>query len=128
MAQSGSSVAHQRSGSRTPAAIEAEMAVTRERLVGTIAQIEERVKPANVAARSKRKIHAFYTDDAGEVRWDRVAMTAGATVGGLLTLRITSRTLRWAFAVPTRVKLPRGTVYVPVPRDQLGVIQASITA
>jgi hypothetical protein len=107
MAHSATSV-EKRAGSRTPAAIEAEIVITRERLVGTIAELEERVKPSNLAARGKRRVHDFYTDDRGAVRWERIAMTAGAAAGALVT--------------------PRGVVYVPVPKDQLGVIQAAIVA
>lgn len=108
---------------RPPEVIEADLVATRERLVGTIAELEDRVKPANVAQRGKEKVQSFYTD-AGGVRWDRVAMTIGAVGAGLVGLRIVSRTVRWAFAIPTPKQVPADVVYVPVPRDQLGSLRA----
>lgn len=110
---------------RPPAEIEADIEATRERLVGTIAQLEDRVKPANVAQRSKRKAQEFYTDDTGSVRWDRVAMTVGAVGAGLVGLRIVSRTVRWAFALPSSRSSAPEIVYVPVRREQIGQVSAA---
>ena len=110
---------------RPPAQIEADLTATRERLVGTIAEIEDRVKPANVADRGKRKVQAFYTDDDG-VRWDRVAMTVGAVGAGLVGLRILSKTVRWAFAVPKTRTVAPDVVYVPVPRGQVGAVSRAL--
>jgi hypothetical protein len=108
---------------RPPAEIEAELVATRERLVSNIAQIEDYVKPANVADRGKRKVQAFFTDDANNVRWDRVAMTAGVVVGGLVALRLTTKGLRWALGGG------QGDVlYLPVPRSQAAAIAAAISA
>ena len=107
---------------RTPAEIEADMTATRERLVGTIGEIEDRVKPANVAQRTKGKVQAFYTDDNG-VRWNNVALTAGAVVAGLVGLRVVSKTMRWAFAAPKEKLVPAEVVYVPVPRDQVAAVK-----
>lgn len=104
---------------RPPAEIEADIAATRDRLVGTIAQLEDRVKPANVAARGKAKAQQFYTDDAGSLRWERVAMTVGAVGAGLVGLRVVSSTVRWVFAFPSARRAP-DIVYVPVRREQLG--------
>jgi hypothetical protein len=110
---------------RPPAEIEADIVATRERLVGTIAELEDRVKPANVAQRGKAKVQAFYTDENG-VRWNNVAITAGAVVAGLVGLRIASKTVRWAFAVPKERIVPADVVYVPVPRDQVGAVSAML--
>ena len=110
---------------RPPAEIEADIVATRERLVGTIAELEDRVKPANVAQRGKAKVQAFYTDENG-VRWNNVAITAGAVVAGLVGLRIASKTVRWALAVPKEKIVPADVVYVPVPRDQVGAVSAML--
>jgi hypothetical protein len=111
---------------RPPAEIEADLVATRERLVGTIAELEEYVNPKNVADRGKRKLQAFYTDDANNLRWDRVAMTAGAVVGGLIALRFTSKTVRWALGADRRESAE--VVYLPVPRSQLGTLTAGVGA
>ena len=107
---------------RTPAEIEADMNATRDRLVGTIGEIEDRVKPANVAERTKNKVVGFYTDDSG-VRWNNVALTAGAVVAGLVGIRVVSKTVRWAFAVPKEKLVPAEVVYVPVPREQVAAVK-----
>jgi hypothetical protein len=111
---------------RPPAEVEADLVATRERLVGTISQLEERVKPANVANRGKDKVKAFYTDDSGGMRWDRVAMTAGGVVAGLIGLRMVSSTVRWAFAAPSTKPVPADVVYVPVPRGQVAAVSAML--
>jgi len=111
---------------RPPAQIEADLVATRARLVGTIAELEDRVKPANVAQRGKRTVVAFYTDDANNVRWDRVAMTAGAVVAGLVGLRMVSKTARWAFAVPSGKVPAADVVYLPVPKDRIAAVTAAL--
>ena len=103
---------------RPPAQIEADLVATRERLVGTIAQIEDRVKPANVANRGKQKVVSFYKNDDG-LRWDRVAMTAGAVVAGLVGLRVVSSTVRWALAAPREKVVEADVVYLPIPKSQV---------
>ena len=113
---------------RPPAEIEADLVATRERLVGTIAELEDRVKPANVAERGKRKVQAFYTDDANNVRWDRVAMTAGAVVAGAIGLRLVSKSVRWAFAVPSMRTVAADVVYLPVPKDRIAAITSALSA
>lgn len=112
---------------RPPEAIEADIVATRERLVGTIAELENRVKPSNVADRAKGRVQSFYTDDNG-VRWDRVAMTVGAVGAGLVGLRIVSKTVRWAFAVPSRKPVSAEVVYLPVPRSQVGAISQALSS
>jgi Protein of unknown function (DUF3618) len=113
---------------RPPAEIEADLVATRERLVGTIAELEDRVKPANVAERGKRKVQAFYTDDANNVRWDRVAMTAGAVVAGAIGLRLVSKSVRWAFAVPSTRTVAADVVYLPVPKDRVAAVTSALSA
>ncbi len=111
---------------RPPAQIEADLVATRERLVGTIAELEDRVKPANVVNRGKSKVVAFYKDDAG-VRWDHVAMTAGAVVVGLVGMRIASSTVRWALAAPKEKVVEADVVYLPIPKSQVASL-ASLPA
>lgn len=103
---------------RTPSEIEADLVATRERLVGTIAEIEDRVKPANLLQSGKDKVQAFYTDDNG-VQWKRVAMTVGAVGGALIGMRMLSSTVRWALAVPKDKPVDAEVVYLPVPRTQV---------
>jgi hypothetical protein len=97
---------------RTAAQIEADMSQTRERLVGTISQIEDRVKPANVAARGREKVEAFFRTDDGDIRWDHVGMVVGGTVAAIVGIRVTSRSVRWLFGEPRRKPT---IVYVPTP-------------
>jgi hypothetical protein len=115
----------QKAPARPPAEIEADIVATRERLVGTIAEIEDRVKPANVVQRGRNKVQAFYTDDSG-IRWKNVALTGGAVVAGLVGLRVASKTVRWALAIPKEKVVPADVVYVPVPRDQVGAVSAML--
>lgn len=68
---------------RTPAAIEAEIARTRERLAGTVDAIAERVKPANVARRGAESAKAQLFDEQGGLRPDRVAALALAVAAGV---------------------------------------------
>lgn len=104
---------------RTTLQIEKDMDATRERLVGTISELEQRVKPANLIKdqRSKieNKVNAFYKNDEGSVRYERVAMTAAAAVASVLALRLTSRSVRWVFGAPRQASRKPQLVYVPVP-------------
>lgn len=102
---------------RTAAEIEADLASTRARLVGTINQIEDRLAPQNLMTRTQQTVRDFYVGPDGP-RWDRVAYTVAAVGAGLLGVRIASRTVRWALAIPDPRSVP-DVVYVPVPRDQL---------
>jgi hypothetical protein len=111
---------------RTPAEIEADLDATRERLVGTITELEDRVNPTKVAKRGSNKLKDFYVGSDG-VRWKNVALTAGAVVGGLIAIRVTSRTVRWALAVPPAQQIPTDVVFLPVPRAQAGAL-ASLAA
>lgn len=108
---------------RSAAEIEAELNATRDRLAGTVATLEERLNPRNVmertVAEAKTKVREFYYDEQGNLRPERIAMTAGAVVVGLVGLRLTFKGLRWITA-PPQPKLPESdVVYVPVNRQQL---------
>jgi hypothetical protein len=104
---------------RKPADIESDIVDTRERLVGTITELEDRVNPAKVANRSANQVKAFYVGDDG-VRWKNVAITAGAVVGGIVALRLVSSTVRWVVAAPPPQQVPTDVVFLPVPRAQAG--------
>jgi Protein of unknown function (DUF3618) len=106
---------------RTPAEIEADLDATRERLVGTITELEDRVNPAKVAKRGSNKVKDFYVGPDG-VRWKNVALTAGVVVGGLVAIRVSSRTIRWALAAPPAQQVPTDVVFLPVPRAQAGAL------
>jgi hypothetical protein len=106
---------------RKPADIESDLDATRERLVGTITELEDRVNPAKVAKRGSNKLKDFYMGPDG-VRWKNVALTAGAVVGGLVAVRITSKTVRWAIAAPPAQQIPTDIVFLPVPRAQAGAL------
>ena len=106
---------------RKPAEIEAELDATRERLVGTLTDLEDRVNPAKVAKRGSNKVKDFYVGSDG-LRWKNIALTAGAVVGGLVAIRITSRTVRWAIAAPPAQQVPTDIVFLPVPRAQAGAL------
>jgi Protein of unknown function (DUF3618) len=110
---------------RTAAQIEADMTQTRERLVGTIAELEDRVKPANVAKRGREKVEAFLRTETGGVRWDHVGMVVGGAVAVVAGIRITSRSVRWLFGEPRRKPT---IVYVPTPALPAAPAPAAITA
>ena len=104
---------------RKPAEIEADIADTRDRLVGTIVELEDRVNPAKVANRGGQKVKAFYVGDDG-VRWKNVAVTAGAVVGGLVAVHLLTSAVRWAVAAPPAKVVETDIVYLPVPRSRVG--------
>jgi hypothetical protein len=106
---------------RKPADIEADLDATRERLVGTITELEDRVNPSKVAKRGSNKVKDFYVGSDG-VRWKNVALTAGAVIGGLVAVRMASRTVRWAIAAPPAQQVPTDIVFLPVPRAQAGAL------
>ena len=74
-----------------------------------------------MAKRGTNKVKDFYVGSDG-VRWKNVALTAGAVVGGLVAIRITSRTVRWAVAAPPAQQVPTDIVFLPVPRAQAGAL------
>jgi Protein of unknown function (DUF3618) len=65
---------------RSAAQIEADIERTRERLAGTVDEIVERVKPANVARRTLESAKAQVFEPDGRLRTDRVAIVAGVGV------------------------------------------------
>lgn len=68
---------------RTPDEITAEIAVTRNRLAGTIDQLVYRVKPQTIISRQLASIKAsFFTDD-GSLDRARVAKVAGVALGAV---------------------------------------------
>lgn len=109
---------------RNPVEIEADLDATRERLVGTITELEERVNPAKAAKRGSNKVRDFYVGPDG-VRWKNVALTAGVVVGGLVAIRVASSTVRWALAAPPAQQVPTDIVFLPVPRAQTGALAAA---
>ncbi len=111
---------------RKPAEIEADLDATRQRLVGTITELEDRVNPSKVAKRGTNRVKDFYVGSDG-VRWKNVALTAGAVVGGLVAIRLASSTVRWAVAAPPAQQVPTDVVFLPVPRAQAGAL-ASLAA
>jgi hypothetical protein len=78
---------------RSPKDIERDIEATRNRLAGTIDEISDRVKPANVIARLKEKAREQVVNPDGSLRVDRVAGAAAAAVSalGLVVLRIKRR-------------------------------------
>ena len=47
-------------------------------------------------------------------------------VAGLVGVRVVSKTVRWALAIPKEKVVPADVVYVPVPRDQVGTVAAML--
>ncbi|MFC5381721.1 DUF3618 domain-containing protein [Aquipuribacter nitratireducens] len=78
---------------QTPEALEAAIRARREHLTGTLDELVERVKPANLAADAKdaavTKARAAVTDENGTLLKERVAAIAAAVVVvvGLLVAR-----------------------------------------
>ena len=68
---------------RTPAEIEADIERTRARLAGTVDEIAERVKPANVARRGVESAKSQVVDEQGNLRTTRVAVLAVAVAGAV---------------------------------------------
>ncbi|WP_336923360.1 DUF3618 domain-containing protein [Aquipuribacter sp. SD81] len=69
---------------QTPEAISAAIEARREHLAGTLDELVERVRPANLAAEAKDKAvakgRAAVTDDEGNLLKERVAAVAAAVV------------------------------------------------
>ncbi|NHC12831.1 DUF3618 domain-containing protein [Motilibacter sp. E257] len=74
---------------RSPAQIERDIEVTRQRLAGTIDEISDRVKPANLVADAKAKAKAQFVNPDGSPRTDRIAVVGGVVVAvvALVVLR-----------------------------------------
>lgn len=71
---------------RSPEEIAKDLDATRERLVSNLDDLVTRAQPEVVARAQMQKVKAFYVDEFGGVRVDRVAKTAGI-VFGLAVLR-----------------------------------------
>jgi uncharacterized protein DUF3618 len=65
---------------RSPAQIESDIEQARARLAGTVDEIVERVKPANVAHRLADSAKAQVQEPDGSLRQDRVAIIGGVVV------------------------------------------------
>lgn len=67
--------------------IAAEISQTRERILATVASIQEYAKPENVASRGLEKVKSFFVTSEGKARPERIAMAAAAVIGlvGLLS-------------------------------------------
>lgn len=65
---------------RSAEEIEADIERTRQQLAGTVDEIVERVKPANVARRTADSAKAQVLASDGSVRPDRVAIVVGVIV------------------------------------------------
>lgn len=72
-------------GPRTPQEIEADIERARANLAGTLDELVDRVKPANVARRAQDKVRAQFVDpDTGAPRMDRVGPVVGGVAGVLV--------------------------------------------
>ncbi len=79
------------SGARTPDEISAEIAVTRNRLAGTIDQLVYRAKPKTIVARQMNTLKAsFYTPDGAldRAKVGKVAGVAAGVVAVIVTIRM----------------------------------------
>lgn len=78
---------------RSIAEIEADIAVSRENLLKSIEQLEgavkETVDPRRIVYVQIGRVRAFYIDEYGGVRPERVAATVGVVVGVIVLRKIT---------------------------------------
>jgi hypothetical protein len=72
----------------TAAEIEADIAAARERLTGTLIQLEDAVTPASFARRGKTAVRNVYLDEFGGVKVKNVAITVGVVVGAIVVIKI----------------------------------------
>jgi hypothetical protein len=87
----GSAKAGTPAAGRTVAQIESDMDATRERLTETISQLQEALAPKNIMHRQMEKVKSFYFDEYGAVRPEKVAVTVGAVVAGVVVIKVTKR-------------------------------------
>ena len=76
---------------RSPAEIEADIEFTRDRLVGTLDELTERLSPRAALRRADASVRGAFVAPDGAVRRDRAAMVGGAlaaVVGGFVALRL----------------------------------------
>ena len=78
---------------KTAAELEAEIAVTRERLASTLEELRIQTQPANLARHGLARVTGVFTDEYGGVRPDRVAIAVVGVVS-LIMLRRWSRSRR----------------------------------
>ncbi|HET7173178.1 MAG TPA: DUF3618 domain-containing protein [Nocardioidaceae bacterium] len=79
---------------RSPEQIAAEIAVTRNRLAGTIDQLVYRAQPKTIVRRQLQDLKSRFVAEDGSVRTDVVAKVAGVTVGLLATLVLVRKLVR----------------------------------
>jgi hypothetical protein len=75
---------------RSPAQIEADIELTRDRLAGTLDELSERLTPRALMRRANTKARGLFVAQDGGVRKDRAAIAAGSVisvVGGCVALR-----------------------------------------
>ena len=67
--------------------IAADLEKTRNKLTETVSDLEEYIKPSQVASRGMQKMTDFFVDETGQVKPERLAIAAAAVLGliGLLT-------------------------------------------
>jgi hypothetical protein len=72
---------------RTADVIAAEIEATCLNISQNVASLDKYLKPANLAAKSLGSAGAFFLDEDGEIRKERVVAVSAATIGliGLLT-------------------------------------------
>jgi len=83
---------------RSVAEITAEMDETRQRLAGTINDLQQAVSPRNLAQRQLDRVKSYYVDEYGAVRPERVAKTVGIVVGSIVVIKVTRRTIKAVFS------------------------------
>lgn len=75
---------------RSPAAIEADIAATRDRLAGTLDELSERLSPRGVLRQANTSARGVFLSEDGSVRKGRAALAVGglvAVLGGLVAVR-----------------------------------------
>lgn len=72
---------------RTADVIAAEIEATCQNITSNVASLEAMVKPANLAAKGLGSAGAFFLDDDGQIRVERVVAVSAAGIGliGLLS-------------------------------------------
>ncbi|HTJ69687.1 MAG TPA: DUF3618 domain-containing protein [Actinospica sp.] len=75
---------------RSPAQIEADIAATRDRLAGTLDELQERLSPRGMLRQANTRARSTFVAEDGAVRKDRAALAVGAVaavLGGLVAAR-----------------------------------------
>jgi hypothetical protein len=71
---------------RTPDQIAADLAVTRNRLAGTIDQLVYRTKPKTILARQVESVKASFYDDQGSLDQKKIAKLVGIGLGVVVAI------------------------------------------